>query len=247
MTAPGGSAATDGGRGRRRVVAVIVAAETTGSSGAAVRALLAPLAGRPVIEHSVAAFEQAPSVEEILVVVPAALTEQVRRRLAAGGYRKVSRVIDGGATRAESVRRALGALGDADAGVLIHDAARPLLSQRVIAGCVTALSSHDAVCAVVPAADTMVAVENEFITERPQRDRLRRRQTPQGFRLAVIRRGHELARADPAFEPADDCAVVLRYLPEVTVQLVPGSELSFPVTSPADLDIAETLLAAGLP
>jgi 2-C-methyl-D-erythritol 4-phosphate cytidylyltransferase len=225
------------------VVAVIVAAETAGSSGGAVRALLTPLAGRAVIEHSVAAFEQAPSVDEIVVVVPAALTERVRSRLAAGGYRKVSRVIDGGATRAESVRRALGALGDADAGVLIHDAARPLLGQRVIAGCVAALGSHDAVCAVVPAAETMVAVENEFITERPQRDRLRRRQTPQGFRLAVIRRGHELARADPSFEPADDCAVVLRYLPEVTMRLVPGSELSFPVTGQADVDVAERLLA----
>jgi 2-C-methyl-D-erythritol 4-phosphate cytidylyltransferase len=89
----------------------------------------------------------------------------------------------------------------------------------------------------------MVAVENEFITERPQRDRLRRRQTPQGFRLAVIRRGHELARADPSFEPADDCAVVLRYLPEVTMRLVPGSELSFPVTGQADVDVAERLLA----
>ena len=224
------------------MVAVIVAAGAVGSSGAAVRALLTPLGGRAVIEHSVAAFEQAPAVDEILVVVPPGLAAQVRQRLAAGGYRKLSRVIGGGATRAESVRRALGQLGDAGAGVLIHDAARPLLGQRVIAGCAAALGSHDAVCAVVPAADTMVAVEDEFITERPPRDRLRSRQTPQGFRLAVIRRGYELALADPAFEPADDCAVVLRYLPGVTVRLVPGSEQSFPVTGQADVDVAEMLL-----
>jgi 2-C-methyl-D-erythritol 4-phosphate cytidylyltransferase len=225
-------------------VAVVVGADAA-LPGTAVPALLAPLAGRPVIEHSVAAFETARRVDEILVVSPPALAAQVRQLLAAGGYRKVSGVIEGGATRTESARRAIGALGETDCGLLIHDAARPLVSQRVIEDCVTALGSHQAVCAAVPAADTMVAVEKDLITERPPRGRLRRRQTPQGFRLQVIRRACELALADPAFEPADDCGIVLRYLPEVTVRLVRGSEQSFVVTRQSDIDAAETLLVPG--
>ena len=59
----------------------------------------------------------------------------------------------------------------------------------------------------------------------------------------MIRRGYELALADPGFAPADDCGMVLRYLPEVPVRLVPGSERSVTVTAPADIEIAEALLA----
>jgi ribitol-5-phosphate 2-dehydrogenase (NADP+) / D-ribitol-5-phosphate cytidylyltransferase len=208
---------------------------------------LALLAGRAVIEHSVAALQAVPQVDEILVAAPPPLAARVRTLLAAGGYRKVSRVIEGGATRTESAWRVIRALGGADASLLLHDAARPLVSPRVIADCAAALGTYQAVCAVVPASDTMVAVRNGLITERPPRDRLRRRQTPQGFRLAVIRRGYELALADPGFRPADDCGIVLRYLPEVPVRLVPGSERSFAITRPADLAIAETLAGAAWP
>jgi 2-C-methyl-D-erythritol 4-phosphate cytidylyltransferase len=91
----------------------------------------------------------------------------------------------------------------------------------------------------------MVTVEKDFIDERPPRTRLRCRQYPQGFSLPVIRRGYELACADPAFRPTDDCGVVLRYLPEVAVRLVPGSEQGFAVTGPFGLDVAEAMLAAG--
>jgi 2-C-methyl-D-erythritol 4-phosphate cytidylyltransferase len=94
----------------------------------------------------------------------------------------------------------------------------------------------------------MVAVAGDFISARPERSRLRRREYPQGFHLPVIRRAYLAARADPGYRPTDDCGVVLRYLPEVTVRLVPGSGQGFPVTSPLDLEIAETILrvAGGL-
>ena len=118
-----------------------------------------------------------------------------------------------------------------------------MIGPRVIEDCAAALRDCRAVCAAVPAADTMVKVEKDRITERPPRDRLRRRQTPQGFRLDVISRGHELALAGQGPEPADDCAIVLRYLPEVAVRLVPGSEPDVTVTGPAGLAIAEALLA----
>ena len=79
----------------------------------------------------------------------------------------------------------------------------------------------------------------------PRRDTLVRCQTPQGFRLSVIRRAHELAAADPGFcdlPATDDCGIVLRYLPEVRVHIVLGSERNLKITFPGDLALAETLL-----
>jgi 2-C-methyl-D-erythritol 4-phosphate cytidylyltransferase len=99
----------------------------------------------------------------------------------------------------------------------------------------------------VPASDTIVVVEDGVMTGMPRRDTLRRCQTPQGFRLSVIRKAHELALADPAFADltaTDDCGVVLRYLPDVPVAVVPGSERNIKITYPGDLSIAEVLLSA---
>lgn len=223
-----------------RTAAVILAMDAAPLPGHAGPTLLAPLAGRPILEHSVAAFGAAPGVDEILVAAAPELAGQVAGRAPV-------QVIEGGATRVEAVRRALVALGGADSNVLIHDASRPLLSQRVIEECLTALEVHEAVCACVPASDTMVTIKDLYINERPPRDRLRKRQSPQGFRLRVIRRGYELAVADPDFEPSDDCAIVLRYLPEVPVHLVRGSEQLFSIASQLDIDIAETMMKAGLP
>jgi 2-C-methyl-D-erythritol 4-phosphate cytidylyltransferase len=201
--------------------------------------LLAPLAGKPIVEHSIDAFAAAPEVDEIVLVAPPGLA----RGLPAG---RVTLIAGTAGSRAASVARAVEALGEAQCHLLIHDAARPLIGPRVIAACAAALGSADAVCAAVPASDTMVTVENDIISERPDRSRLRRREYPQGFRLPVIRRGYELALADPGYQPTDDCGVVLRYLPGVPVRLVPGSGQGFPVTSPLDLDIAEAILQAQL-
>ena len=129
--------------------------------------------------------------------------------------------------------------------MLFHDAARPLVDQRIIADCVRALRTYEAVGVAVPTSDTIVIVDDDVMTSMPRRDRLRRCQTPQGFRLQVIRRAYELAQADPAFTDlaaTDDCGVVLRYLPEVTIAVVPGSERNMKITYPDDLRVAESLL-----
>ena len=160
-------------------------------------------------------------------------------------------VIEGGRARADSVRAALAAIaaggadGD-DCGVLLHDAARPLVDQRIIADCVAALRVHDAAGVAVPASDTMVVTGNGVMQSMPRRETLHRCQTPQCFRLSVISRAHELAAADPGFSPTDDCGVVMRYLPGVPVHIVPGSERNIKVTYPQDLAVAEALLSSEL-
>ncbi len=229
-----------------RTVAVVLAGGTGERFGTSVPKQLLPLRGRPLIEHSVAAFDAAPGVDSVLVVMAAGHAGQVREVLAAGGYRKLAGVIPGGASRAESTRCAIEALGDGECDVLFHDAARPLVDQEIIARCVAALAAHRAVGVAVPSSDTIAVVSDGVMTATPRRDSLVRLQTPQGFRLSVIRRAHELAAADPGFGDlpvTDDCGIVLRYLPGVRVHVVPGSECNLKITFPRDLAIAETLLS----
>jgi 2-C-methyl-D-erythritol 4-phosphate cytidylyltransferase len=242
-----------------RMVAVVLGGGVGQRLGAGMPKQLLTLGGQTLIERCVAAFEAAPGVDEILVVMARGYTGQVRELVA--GYRKVTAVIEGGATRPESTRAALAAVaggsdpadgaggtvlaGGADCGVLLHDAARPLVDQRIIADCVAALEVHDAAGVAVPASDTMVLTENGVMHSVPPRERLFRCQTPQCFRLSVIARAHELAAADPEFAPTDDCGVVLRYLPGTAVHIVPGSERNMKVTYPQDLAVAEVVLARG--
>ncbi len=229
-----------------RMVAVVLGGGTGQRVGAALPKQLLRLGGRTLLEHCVAAFEQAPGVDEILVVMAADWVDQVREMVASGGFGKVRGVIAGGVARSDSTRAALAALsGPGDCGVLLHDAARPLVDQRIIADCVAALGVHQAAGVAVPASDTMVITDNGVMHSMPRRETLWRCQTPQCFRLPVIVRAHELAAADPSFVPTDDCGVVLRYLPGVQVHIVPGSERNLKITYPQDLAVAEALLAEG--
>ncbi len=234
-----------------RTVAVVLAGGAGNRFGSGLPKQLQLLRGRTLLERSVSVFDQAPGVDEVLVVTPAELVGEVGRALE--GYAKLASVIEGGAARTDSTRCAIawltarsGAAGrDEDCKVLFHDAARPLVDQRIVADCVAALDSWDAVGVVVPSADTIVEITDGAFGRILARDSLARCQTPQGFRLPVIRRAYELAAADPEFtaRPAtDDCGVVLRYLPDVPVGVVSGSERNIKITYTSDLAIAEALL-----
>jgi 2-C-methyl-D-erythritol 4-phosphate cytidylyltransferase len=231
-----------------RMVAVVLGGGVGQRLGAGTPKQLLTLGGITLIERCVAAFEASPGVDEILVVMARGYTGQVEELLA-DRYRKVTAVIEGGQTRPDSTRVALAAIAaghPGDCGVLLHDAARPLVDQRIIADCVAALAEHDAAGVAVPASDTMVVTGNGVMQSMPVRETLHRCQTPQCFRLSVITRAHELAAADPGFSPTDDCGVVMRYLPDVPVHIVPGSERNIKVTYPHDLTVAEALLNSEL-
>jgi len=236
-----------------RMVAVVLAGGSGQRFGAAVPKQLLELDGRTLLEHCVATFDAAPGVDEVLVVMPPGRTADAEKLRADGAYPKVSGVIEGGTSRPGSTRAAITAIrarqqaagDDSDWRVLFHDAARPLVDQRIIADCVAALESEKvaALGVAVPTADTIVVVADDVMTQIPRRDSLLRCQTPQGFRLSVITRAHELARADPGYEPTDDCGVVLRYLPDVPVHVVRGSERNMKITYPRDLAVAQVLMS----
>jgi 2-C-methyl-D-erythritol 4-phosphate cytidylyltransferase len=237
-----------------RMVAVVLAGGSGQRFGAGVPKQLLELDGQTLLAHCVAAFDAAPGVDEVLVVMPPGRTADAEKLRADGAYPKLTAVIEGGTSRPGSTRAAISAISarrtaaaaggdrDADWGVLFHDAARPLVDQRIIADCVAALERVDALGVAVPTADTIVVVADGVMTQIPRRDSLLRCQTPQAFRLSVIARAHELALADPDYEPTDDCGVVLRYLPDVPVHVVQGSERNLKITYPRDLAIARVLL-----
>jgi ribitol-5-phosphate 2-dehydrogenase (NADP+) / D-ribitol-5-phosphate cytidylyltransferase len=226
---------------RLRTVGVVLAGGVGSRVGLAVPKQLLKIAGKPIIEHTLAVFEASAEIDEVLVLMTPGWTADVEAIVESRGFRKVSAIVEGGATRNESTRRALDALGTDECNVLFHDAVRPLLTQRIIRECANALRRVEAVDVVIPSADTIVVVDGDTITDIPDRGRMRRGQTPQGFRLSTIRKAYELAWQDPDFAATDDCSVVLRYLPDVPIHVVEGSEHNMKVTAPVDLFIADKL------
>lgn len=227
--------------GRLRTVGVILAGGVGTRVGLTIPKQLLKIAGKPVIEHTLAVFEATPDVDDVVVLMTPGYLSDVEAIVRGRGFTKVRQIVEGGATRNESTQRALDALGTQECNVLFHDAVRPLLTQRIIRECVNTLQRHRAVDVAIPSADTIVVVDDSVITDIPDRARLRRGQTPQGFRLSTIRRAYELAAQDPDFTATDDCSVVLRYLPEVAIHVVEGSEHNMKVTAPVDLFIADKL------
>ncbi len=228
---------------RLRTVAVLLAGGTGTRVGLQIPKQLLKIAGKAIVDHTLAVLNSAPEVDEILVLMTPGFTRDVERIVAAGGYTKVTAVLDGGATRTETTRLALDTLQDEDCNVLLHDAVRPLLSHRIIRECVNALHRYEAVDVAIPSADTIIVVDGELIEDIPDRARLRRGQTPQGFRASTLRRAYALATQDPTFTGTgiDDCSVVLRYLPDVPITFVEGSEQNMKVTHPVDVFIADKL------
>jgi 2-C-methyl-D-erythritol 4-phosphate cytidylyltransferase len=212
---------------------------------------LVKIAGKPIMQHTLQVFQSAPQIDEIIVAMTPGFLAEAEAIIAAAGCTKVSRLIEGGATRTETTMRAIEAVGATvpEANVLFHDAVRPFIDHRVIEDCVTALERYEAVDVAIPSADTIIRVDDyggTVIKDVPRRDLLRRGQTPQCFRLSTIREAYALALADPDFtegkiSATDDCSVVLRYLPDVPIVVVPGSEQNMKVTHPVDVFLADKL------
>lgn len=235
----------------KHTTAVILAGGIGSRIGLSIPKQLVKVAGKTILEHTITTFEQAEDVDDIVVLMTPDYVDEAKEIIAAAGLRKVKRVLPGGSTRNDTTRLALDAVSELcapgeDRKLLMHDAVRPLVSHRIIADCVKALDSYAAVDVAIPSADTVVNTRkypggHEFITDVPERSRLRRGQTPQGFWLSVIREAYRKAENDSSFHATDDCSVVLKYLPNVPVNVVPGDESNIKITHPMDTYIADKL------
>jgi ribitol-5-phosphate 2-dehydrogenase (NADP+) / D-ribitol-5-phosphate cytidylyltransferase len=223
-------------------VAVILAGGVGARVGLSIPKQLIKIAGRTILEHTLATLHDHPLVDEIVIMMAPGHLDAVRAIVSAGGYTKVTQILEGAETRNGTTVRALDAIKDPDTKVLFHDAVRPLLNARIVSDCFEALDRYDAVDVAIPSADTIIEVDDDnVIRDIPARSRLRRGQTPQAFRASVIQRAYEVAADDERFEATDDCTVVLRYLPDVPIWVVPGDERNMKVTEPIDVFLADKL------
>ena len=225
-------------------VAVILAGGIGSRLNAGVPKQFLKVAGMSVIEHTISAFERHPQIDEIAVVVNDAYQQKMSSYIVKNDFKKVKKILASGAERYHSSLSAISAysIEGEECNLIFHDAVRPLISASVINDVVAALETYGAVDVAIPASDTIIKVNADHIIEEiPNRKTLMRGQTPQGFKLSVIKRAYDIALADPNFVTTDDCGVVMKYLPEVKVGVVAGEEANMKLTYQEDFYLIEKL------
>lgn len=202
--------------------------------------------GRMVIEHTVEAFERHEGIDEIAVVMNPEYIQEMEEIIQKNEWRKVKRVLKGGAERYYSTLSAIEAYKDEqEVNMVFHDAVRPCVSKAIIDRVIEALRNHVAVNVGVATTDTIMEVDQngEYITKIPKRKMLRRVQTPQGFRFNIIAETYRRGLQDPQMESTDDCGMVLKYMPEIPIFVVEGEERNVKLTYKEDIFYIEKLLA----
>lgn len=199
-----------------------------------------PLAGKPLISYALDAFRSHPQVNEILLVVHEDDMLRTAELLATAPTRVTEKAIIGGAERRDSVWQALQNITAGTDIVLIHDAARPFVSQAIIDNCLQAVQMHGAAIVACPVADTLKRADDEqAISATLTRAQTWGAQTPQGFRTALLQTAYRRA-IDEDWVCTDDAEIVERSGHHV--HLVKGDSLNFKITHPDDHALAERLL-----
>ena len=219
------------------VCAVVVAAGSSRRMGGENKLLL-PLCGKPVLAHTLTAFQMCGAVRDIVLVCREQDMEVYRTLAAENGITKLRTLTRGGDTRTESVLAGVSAASEACALVAVHDGARPLVSDEVITQAVDEAAKTGAAAPVVPVKDSIKRIENGKIAADVPRDTLAAVQTPQVFRAELLRRAYE-TEYRPEF--TDDASVV--ELSGEAVFLCEGERANLKITTPEDTVIAEALLA----
>ena len=231
-------------------IAVILAGGIGARVGGNTPKQLLPLQdGKSVLEHAVDAFEQSPHIDEVCIVMHPDYIMHAEQMLLANAWQKVSHIIPGGKERWESSVQAIKLLGDEAKGeqvnLLLHDAARPFVSQEIIARVCEALEEHEAVTVAIPSTDTVYEMVDGKVARIPNRATIMRAQTPQAFRLELIAEAYAKALgADICDVPAcsachlpatDDCGIVHEHMPQVPIYIVEGEEQNKKITFKEDI------------
>jgi len=222
-----------------RTAAVVPAAGRGERLGPGAPKALRQIGGVPMLVHAVRALAAARSVDVVVVAAPPDDVAAVEALLADHDVPAEVSVVPGGATRQDSVRRAVQSLSEDVDVVLVHDAARPLAPVELVDAVAAAVrAGADAVVPVLPVADTVKQVAADRVVATLDRSVLRAVQTPQGFRRAVLAHAHALA---DGLDSTDDAGLVEAI--GTGVATIAGSSEAFKVTRPIDLLLAEALLA----
>lgn len=227
-------------------VAVILAAGSGSRTGLSTPKQFLLLGGKTVLEHSVQTFHDHPGIDQVVIVTSTEFIPKVQDMVKADNWTKVTAVLAGGKERFDSSLAAVRHFSDKpDTVMLFHDAARPLVSARIISDTLKAMETFNAVDVAIPAVDTIVQCDaaGTVMESVQNRNLLWRMQTPQGFRQKTIAKAYEIALMDSGFTATDDCGTVLRYLPHEKVGIVRGDEKNIKLTYADDLPLMEFLLS----
>ena len=219
--------------------ACVVAAAWSSTRMGGTDKLMAPLGGQPVILRTLRALEDSPCIQEILVVTRGELLVDIGALCRDAGLHKVTQVLLGGASRLESVYKGVNQVSDKAKLIAVHDAARPLVSQAVIADAVAGAQRFPAAAPAVEVKDTVKETAGDLVVSTPDRSKLRAIQTPQVFDADLLKAALQRAIEEGA-EVTDDCSAVERLGAAVT--LTQGDERNIKITTPTDLAVAEVLL-----
>jgi len=199
------------------------------------------LHGKPIAVFALRAFQQNSLIDSVIVAVPKGHIEEFKIMIRREKLTKVKKIVEGGATRRESVSRALKALDRDTDIVLIHDAARPFVTKKNIADSLGAIKKEKAAVVAVPVKSTIKVADKKgrYVKATPRRDRLWEIQTPQVFQKGIILKAHKETKEK---NPSDDALLVERL--GVRVKIVPGDYKNIKVTTKDDLIQAESFLKA---
>ena len=222
------------------LTAIIVAGGSSRRMG--VDKTFALLAGRPIIAHSIATFEAAECVDDLVVVAREDRLAPLRETLAPFGFRKLRAVVPGGVQRQDSVAEGLKQLDGSCEFAAVHDAARPLVTATELERVYAAAREHGAASLASPVADTLKrADENHIVSGSVDRARLYAMQTPQIFARALLLEAY-YAVAQQGLTITDEVSAVENIGRKVV--LVANENFNFKITYPRDLDLAEMVLAS---
>ncbi len=227
-----------------RNIAVILAGGSGRRLGNAVPKQFIKVAGKKVIEHTINVFQQNSLIDEICVVVHPDYERELEDIRLNNHFTKLTKVLGGGKERYDSSLAAINAYDDGseDVNLIFHDAVRPLVNDRIIADVIDALSMCDAVDVAVPTTDTIIQIDDDNeIVKIPSRQNFRNGQTPQAFKLSVIKEAYRRAMIDPSFKTTDDCGVVLKYMPDTSIFVVRGEQFNIKLTYKEDIFLLDKL------
>ncbi len=207
----------------------------------AVSKALVTIEGKPTIWWAVRSFLEDVRLRQIVIAASKSDTAAIRDLFDGSSQHAKLEVVEGGASRQDSVGKALDVVDPDVELILVHDAARPILGKSTIHAVIDALHTNEAAVPGLPVVDTIKQVNSQLFVECTlPRESLFSIQTPQGIRADVFREAHSLARAS-GVQCTDDVALV-EHFHLGTVKLVPGDPNNFKITHPIDLTRAEALL-----
>jgi len=221
-------------------VAIVVAAGRSSRMKLGQSKQYLPLLGKPVLAHTLFAFEKCSIIDEVILVVNQDDMEFCRNEVVGKyNFRKVSKIVKGGKERQDSVYNGLCLVSPLAETVLIHDGARPFVTSKIIAEAVSFLKDFDGVVVGIPVKDTIKVVEDDIIKGTSSREKLWMAQTPQVFALSVLRKAYEKAKSDN-FYGTDDSVLLERM--GYKVKMVTGSCENIKITTQDDLALAGEIL-----